>query len=193
MEEASLQEIPRRKSEVKNMIRNIIFIAGLVIACVVCAGIPAVAAAENHQVQVISPVPAVQQEVQPAAGQTTAPAPWYKPITDVLGIPQQAQTSGQVQQTTSQSQNTPADTTTATQKNWWEKFWPLQDNKEAAPQGNGVTAQDTNNVLTPDPGTVKTTTTSQPQNEPEKENTVSPQNGNNQKEIPENQQTPRNL
>jgi hypothetical protein len=126
---ASLQEIPRRKKTKKGdtMRKSIILVAGIVIACVLCAGIPAVSASENPKATGSTPAPAVPQ-VTPAV------------------IPPSA--------TPSATPDHPGNTTPATatdQKNWWESVWPLntilgnEQNKTAVPQGTADNQKDTTN------------------------------------------------
>jgi hypothetical protein len=107
------------------MRKSIILVAGLFIACVLCAGIPAVSAAENAKVPAGTPVTlltAVPQATPPVTPLAAAPA-----STPAAQAPAH-----------------PANTTAATvadQKNWWETLWPLntlvkdQQNKTEVPQG----------------------------------------------------------
>jgi hypothetical protein len=104
------------------MRKSIILVAGIFIACVLCAGIPAVSASENPKATGSTPAPAVPQ-VTPAV---IAPAT-----------------------TPSATPDHPVNTTPATvtdQKNWWENVWPLNaiiredQNKTAVPQGTTTPA-----------------------------------------------------
>jgi hypothetical protein len=148
MEEASLQEIPRRKKrdrKVKHMRQNSILIAGLFIACILSAGIPAVAAAENPAIQdplkAPAPAPTATQAAQPVVPQPTmqsaGQAPWYTPITSVLGFHEQSE------------QNTQENGAADDQKLWWENIWPLKDTRETTPQVTPAQDQQPATQITP--------------------------------------------
>jgi hypothetical protein len=110
-------ESPQEK-EVKSMKKSLIPFAGIFIACILCAGIPAVAAAENPNT---SATPSTT--IRPAE----TPQPWYTPIADFIGIHPQSDSTGrqstqQVQPATSQN--------TQTEKTWWENLFPSEWVKE---------------------------------------------------------------
>jgi|UPI00064EF29E hypothetical protein len=74
--------VPCRKRNKKvNSMRNTgILIAGIFLACVVCAGIPAVAAADNPHVIVNTHITEVPQVTQQEAATISTPAPWWQTL-----------------------------------------------------------------------------------------------------------------
>lgn len=85
------------------MTKSIIPIAGIFLACVIAAGIPAVAAAG---------------QTQPVAAPTTESTPWYAHLGDWVGLHAQSDTHA-------------ADTTSGTtteNKDWWNNLWPFKEN-----------------------------------------------------------------
>ena len=127
------------------MTKSILFVTGLIISCVVCAGMPAVAAAENPREQVTMPAPQPVEtqagtQVVPAASQKTAgatpvspvlpattrePVPWYAPLGAWLGC--------------SGNSDTPASAVQDADKPWWEQFLPGQQKTTAVQQADPVT------------------------------------------------------
>ena len=95
-----------------DMKKNLIPFAGIFLACILCAGIPTVAAAENQH-------PAFN------AGVTIKPAetaqPWYAPITGLFGMNQQADNAN------GQDTLRPVNATNGqpeSGKTWWENLLP---------------------------------------------------------------------
>lgn len=120
------------------MSRNIILVAGILIACALCAGIPAVSAAENTHATVTAPAPVMTPvatapatppgttphaasapaEEKAAAEKTAEPEPWYTPIGEVFGL-----------HADNASQPAPATGSTTDNRPWWEKLWPVNDTR----------------------------------------------------------------
>ena len=136
------------------MSRNIILVAGILIACALCAVIPAVSAAENPRVQVTAPAPVVTPAalqpatIQPVTEKTADPDPWYTPISELFGY--------HGQDTPQQGTDAAATTDSG---NWWEKYFPVQQTKSVTPQEtlNGNTnavSQPQTPVKTPADGSI---------------------------------------
>jgi|GEM_PF-5229199 len=85
------------------MTKSIIPVAGIFLACVIAAGIPAVAAAG---------------QTQPSAAPTTESAPWYAHLGDWVGLHAQSDTP--------KADTTPQTTTENT--DWWDNLWPFTEN-----------------------------------------------------------------
>ena len=134
------------RKEGETMRQNIVLIAGFFIACIVCAGIPAGAAAANlpmvqEPVQAPAPAPTSTQAAQPLSQQTAQsanPAPGYTPVTSVPGLHEQTAQDNQ-------------DTTAAdTKKTWWDTIWPFRNTGESTPQVSpGVTQNPTDQQPAP--------------------------------------------
>jgi hypothetical protein len=129
----SLQENPPQEKEVNDMKKSLIPFAGIFLACVICAGIPAVAA--ENQNPSLSP----GTTIKPVETQQ----PWYTPITDLIGMHQQTASAGQPVNTTASQLQTP--------QNWWENLLPWHETKDTTQQGS--TGQNQN--LNQNPGTVQ--------------------------------------
>ena len=94
--------------------KSLIPFAGIFLACIICAGIPAVAAAEN-------------QNSAFNAGSTIKPAEtaqlWYAPITGLFGMNQQTDNAGH------QDSVLPVNATSGqpgSATNWWENLFPSE-------------------------------------------------------------------
>ena len=175
------------------MSRNIILVAGILIACALCAVIPAVSAAENPRVQVTAPAPvvtpttappAVQPETaQPAAektadAKTAEPEPWYTPISELFGVHGQ-DTPRQVTTTAATNDN----------KNWWEHFITVQETRVRTVTPQETPTENTDTASQPQsPVKTPADAPSTPQN-PANNNSNS--NNNNPKVNAENPQTPK--
>jgi hypothetical protein len=113
------------------MTKNILLIAGIFIACVLLAGIPAVSAADNTMKQVVVPAPITQ----PTALSAITPASLSTPADPVISN-QQAEPSPQAteMQAAQPATEKPTNATAGEnanqntdQKTWWEKLWPFQN------------------------------------------------------------------
>jgi len=69
-----------KKKKVKPMQNAGILIAGIFLACAVCAGIPAVAAADSPDVVVNPHASAVPQETPQVTTTAATPAPWWQTL-----------------------------------------------------------------------------------------------------------------
>lgn len=98
------------------MTKSIIPLAGILLACVIAAGIPAVAAADP---------------LRPAAAPVVESTPWYAHLGEVIGV--HAQSDSHPVNATS--------VTTSENKNWWDNLWPFKDAAQKA--GQPATAQQT--------------------------------------------------
>jgi len=111
------------------MKKSLIPYAGIFLVCILCAGIPAVAAA--------NPIPPAD------SGTTIKPAeasqPWYAPITELIGMHQQDTTG----KDTGHPVNATVSQTTAG-KAWWENLLPTEWMKENSQQGTASQIQTQN-------------------------------------------------
>jgi len=125
------------------MKKSLIPLAGIFLACIICAGMPAVAAADNQNpsfnpTTTIKPAETVQ--------------PWYAPITGLFGMNQQADRADQqdsarvVNATSSQS---------GTAKAWWENLLPSEWVKENSAQVSADNAPTTTPVQNRAPATTQ--------------------------------------
>ncbi|WP_321506105.1 hypothetical protein [uncultured Methanoregula sp.] len=109
------------------MKKSLITFAGIFLTCVICAGVPAVAAAEN-----INPALNPGNTIKPAE----TPQPWYTPIAELFGMHQPADNAGQ-QGTTGKDSDRPVNVTAnqpVTEKAWWENLLPSERIKESPEQ-----------------------------------------------------------
>ncbi|MDD1694535.1 MAG: hypothetical protein LUQ71_07405 [Methanoregula sp.] len=120
------QEYDRK---VITMTKGTIFIAGIFLACVIAAGIPAAAAADTP----VKPVNAADPARATDAVPTVTPTPRYTPIVDWLEVNQQTAQAehDQMSQIMNPLVNATADKN-ADNKTWWENLWPQKDNNESA-------------------------------------------------------------
>jgi hypothetical protein len=113
------------------MTKSIIPVAGIFLACVIAAGIPAVAAADQAKATaspVINPVlvatPVAEQPQTPVQNVSTPPVN----TTPVKIADKNTDSKSIDNKSTDKSTDKKADTTTET-KNWWENLWPFSSVK----------------------------------------------------------------
>ena len=122
-------------------------LAGIFLACIICAGMPAVAAAEN-------------QNAAFNTGTAIKPAetaqPWYAPITGLFGMNQQADNADR------QDTLRPVNATNGqpeSGKTWWENLFPSEWITENPKQDSVNPVQTTTPVQNPVPAPVTTQNT----------------------------------
>jgi hypothetical protein len=111
------------------MKKSFIPFAGIFLVCILCAGIPAVAAENPNR--------------SADSGATIKPAetsqPWYAPVTELFGVHQQ--------DTTGKASGHPVNATvsqTRTGKAWWENLLPTEWIQQNSPQGTSSQIQTQN-------------------------------------------------